>query len=461
MVMKFFTTIFWTLIISIVCFKSYAQQKDIKYSPAQLREDLSYLKQTILDTHVNPNSELSPWQYDELFAGISASLTDSMNASDFLKRIKPVIAYLSDEHSQINLKPELLSDAYHSGAIYLPITLKLSGVDYVADVCLDRKWEALKGEGIASINGAAIKSIVEKCALATTGFPGQREATALRQFGYLYPWACDQLATSFIIKTNAGKTLDLDGTTLKVWTDFLASQTDNADCSERLSYTRYGDCGYIGACSFDVKQKGKYSMDSIKYLIDGIFKQISQDGIKKLVIDVSHNQGGNSAVGDYLISYIYNRPYKSYQTNWKRSDEYVRLLKSWGISDSAYAEQPAGKVLHFTSETINPDSVPYPFTGKTVVVIGKITFSSAMTFATLIRDNHITKLVGQTPVNGHPNGFGEMYYTNLPHTQIFVRFGVKEHIRPAGKLADNELTPDVILTDAQMNNVVELIKQIK
>ncbi len=69
--------------------------------------------------------------------------------------------------------------------------------------------------------------------------------------------------------------------------------------------------------------------------------------------------------------------------------------------------------------------------------------------------------MGQTPVNGHPTSFGEMFYTNLPHTQLFVRFGVKEHIRPAGKTPDNNLRPDIPLTDAQMRDINAIIRKAR
>ena len=81
-----------------------------------------------------------------------------------------------------------------------------------------------------------------------------------------------------------------------------------------------------------------------------------------------------------------------------------------------------------------------------------------MLFATEIKDNQIAKIIGQTPENGHPSGFGELYNTTLPNTKISLRFGVKEWIRPAGKNNDNVLHPDVLLTDAQMASVAQLIK---
>lgn len=449
------------LLASAASLATQSQPTEIKYSPAELRQDLNFLKHLINNVHVNPNSELTPRQYDALFGQIDASLNDSLNASDFLKKIKPLVAYLSDEHAQINLKPALLSAAYRTGMVYLPFTLKKNNGNYFVEACVDSRWNNIIGQSVNSINGIPVDELLQNCALATTGFPRQRAATALRQFGYLYPWASPALAERFTLKTEDGKSIDIQGTTLQMWDDYLAGQANITKCEDRLSYTRFSNAGYINACSFDVKAKGQYSMDSIKRKIDRIFLQIKQDGVKKLVIDISHNEGGNSAVGDYLISYISDKPYTDYQTDWKRSDEYLKLLKSWGFNDSVYTAQPAGKVLHFASSRVSPEPVPYPFKGKTLIIIGPATFSSAITFATLIRDNHIAVLIGQTPVNGHPNGFGEMYYTNLPHTQIFVRFGVKEYIRPAGKKGNNELAPDMPLTDAQMSNIKMVVGQGK
>ncbi len=135
-------------------------------------------------------------------------------------------------------------------------------------------------------------------------------------------------------------------------------------------------------------------------------------------------------------------------------------MRSWGFDNAQYAAEPVGRILHFASEQVIPELVPYPYKGKVTVVIGPATFSSAMNFATLIKDNRMARLIGQTPINGHPTSIGEMYYTNLPHTQLFVRFGVKEHIRPAGKVSDNNLQPDIILTDEQMRDVNLLIQKV-
>ncbi len=200
-------------------------------------------------------------------------------------------------------------------------------------------------------------------------------------------------------------------------------------------------------------------MDSIKHKINVIFKEINDDRIQKLIIDVSKNGGGNSAVGQYLISSFYDKPYKDYQVDFKKSTEYLKLYESWGFHNPDYAAAREGQILHYPSSLIHPENVPYRFKGKVIIVMGQPTFSSAMTFVTLIKDNHIATIIGQTSLNGHPTGLGEQFYTYLPNSKIFVRLSVKEFIRPAGKVEDNVLHPDVILTDAELLNISELLKK--
>lgn len=241
------------------------------------------------------------------------------------------------------------------------------------------------------------------------------------------------------------------------------AQAAKTSCQERISYQQYGKTGYINACSFDVKNDREFTLDAIFKKIDSIFKLIQDAGIQKLVIDVSNNEGGNSAVGGYLIASFYKKPYKNYQCNWKRSAEYQKLYESWGIKNELYANTPIGNIIHFDASTTTPQEVLYPFNGKVTVVVGQHTFSSAILFATLIKDNKIAPIIGQIPTNGHPNHFGEMYNTKLPNTRIELRFGVKEWIRPAGKGKgqDNQLVPDVLLSNADMSDVLKIIEKAK
>lgn len=225
-----------------------------------------------------------------------------------------------------------------------------------------------------------------------------------------------------------------------------------------ITYRRMGKVGYIRARSFATK--GRQDLPVYKRCIDSIFALIHHDGVTRLAIDISDNDGGASAVGNMIINHIYQKPYQSYSMNWKRSDEYLAKLTSWGLSDASYQKATPGEVLQNSSSQVQPEKVANPFTGKVIVLIGPKTFSSAILFATLIQDNKIAPLAGESPVNGHPTHFGEMYSVVLPHTQLQLRFGVKEWIRPAGRSKENKLVADIPYKLPANGEISSLIQQL-
>jgi len=427
-----------------------------KFSQQQLKEDLAYLKQQLFNVHINPFTEMNKEQYEQLFASIDAKLKDSLTATDFLKLVKPPIAYLSDEHAGISLQTKLLTQSYQGEAVFCPLSLTKDGAHYKIARVLSGQAD-LQGKTIAKIDGVPIEDILNKCALYTAGYPDQRKEKALAQFGSSYTLSLPGIQHQFTIKTSDGKTITTQGVTLQTWLDELGKQTGWTEaCNEAISYRKIDDAGYINACSFSISDK---KMDSLKTRLNTIFEQVQKDKLKYLFIDVSKNGGGNSMVGNVLIDYFYDKSYGTYRCDWKKSEDYLKLLKSWGGEPGdQYTNTPDGDVLHFSSDTVDAANNSYRFKGKVFVIVGNGTFSSAIMFATIIKDNHIAELAGEIPANGHPNHFGEMYNTKLPNTKIDLRFGVKEWIRPSGEKGDNKLHPD-ILVDPSVSRE-ELVKEV-
>lgn len=449
-----FITLFFFIFIASNVFSQSLSEK--KFPKRQLKEDLAYLKQQLFNVHISPYNELNKQQYEQLFAAIDTKLKDSLTATDFLKLVKPTIAYLSDEHAGISLQTKMLTLPYQNEAVFCPLSLIKEGSHYKVAKALSGQTDLLS-KTIVKIDGVPIEEAINKCALYTSGYPDQRKEKALTQFGFLYTLSLPGIQRQFIIKTSAGKSITIQGVTLQTWLDELGKQTgwDNA-CDEAISYQKVNDAGYINACSFSISDK---KMDSLKNRLNAIFEQAQKDNLKYLFIDISKNGGGNSSVGDVLIDYLYDKSYRTYRCDWKKSEEYLKLIKSWGITPSdQYINTPNGEVLRFSSDTVGAANNPYRFKGRVFVIVGNGTFSSAIMFATIIKDNHIAPLVGETPANGHPNHFGEMYNTQLPNTKIDLRFGVKEWIRPSGEKGDNKLHPDISV-DPSMSRE-KLVKEV-
>lgn len=234
------------------------------------------------------------------------------------------------------------------------------------------------------------------------------------------------------------------------WADSVATN---------IAYHRLGDIGYIFARSFATR--GSKDLPVYEHCIDSIFAVIRRDKVTRLAVDVSRNEGGASVVGNMIIKHIFPKPYKHYSMSWKRSKAYLTKLISWGFSDESYLNAVPGQILHFPSGTVVPEKVPSPFEGKVIVIIGPKTFSSAIMFATLVQDNNMALLAGESPVNGHPSHFGELYSTLLPNTSLELRFGVKEWIRPAGRGKVNKLVPDIPVKLPTNKDLMMLVKQLQ
>jgi hypothetical protein len=440
----------------LACRLSFAQ----KFAPRDLQNDLAFIKHQVFTVQANPFTELTQKQYEKVFDAARAKLTDAMTAAEFYRLVKPLVSWTSDEHAGITA-PDSVA-VFAENALLLPFAVSEQGNAYMVDTLLAPANGIAKGALIKKINGTGINDVLQQCAGFTVGFPAQRMHNAEKYLGYLYGLA-NPGTGSYTITLQDERSITVPGVPLAAWQRYVQSiMAAPQNCPQKISYQKAGNTGYINACSFLTRSDEEYA--AIGRTIDSIYNRAAADGVENLIIDVSRNSGGNSAVGDLLIAGFYDQPYRTYQCNWKRSDEYLATMKGWGMRDDRYERLKPGAILHFDSDTIRPRAGKRRFKGKVYVLIGAGTFSSAMMFATIIKDNKIAPLIGQTP-DGHPSHFGEMYYTTVPHTRLGLRLGVKEWIRPAGKTGENELTPDIPLalpayaetSAAALNNRVQAV----
>jgi hypothetical protein len=430
----------WMMSAAIFVTLNSISQTAATFSPQMLREDLVYLRQQLFNVHADAFTEISKKEYQQIFEKIDKQIKEPMTALAFYQLVRPTVANLSDEHAQISLPKDLT--AYNNKPVFLPFTLKKAGSGFVIDTILSPNSGLKKNDIVTAINGIKITALIDRAAKYTTGYPDQRQHNALKQFGYLYSIG-GSLSEQFKIESK-GRSIIVAAIPYSSWESYLKSIfAGSANCDQLLTYRKIGITGYINACSFAAR--GQNAFKAYEQAADSLFELAKKDGVKQVVIDVSRNTGGNSALGDFLIKQFYNGEYLSYRMNWKRSNEYLDLIKSWGMKDENYEKLKPGEIMHSGPDTPWMKGVKNLFPGKVYIMIGSGTFSSAIMFATIIKDSKLATLIGEEPSEGHPTHFGEMYGTELPNTKLALRFGVKEWIRPLGKEAGNRLIPDILI----------------
>ena len=166
---------------------------------------------------------------------------------------------------------------------------------------------------------------------------------------------------------------------------------------KKLLYINYSKCNEIKDYPFS-----QFS--------DDVFKVINTQEISKIVIDLRDNGGGNSAIIKPLLE----------------------KLK--------------------TSKLNNENSL--------YVLIGKITFSSALMNAITLKKDFKSTLVGE-PTSGNINHYGEVKGIQLPNTKAIIQFSTKYWENWKGK--EGPLKPDVFIEysfENYKNNIDEALEYV-
>ncbi|MBV8255139.1 MAG: hypothetical protein JO154_21230 [Chitinophaga sp.] len=422
-----------------------------KFPREALLQDLDFVHDKILHAHINPFTEITPVQFEEKFRLIKASLPDSMMQHEFYFKVIPILNALNDEHS--DLGDYCITDSLSENFKIFPLRFKLRD----NKVILTENYSHARiklGDELLSINGVKIDDMLDSCENIIPGLKESRKATFVDLMWVYLPRYCYFFMDAYQLTFRSGNSVTVAGQYKPEFAqNYKAPKKDPA----AIVFNTYGDVAYLTVNNFN--DQGTLSRNDWSRSIDSIFTLIQRKQCKTLFVDVSDNRGGNSELGDMIISYFNDKPYSDYSGKWKKSQEYLRVMKQLHIEDPAYEKLQEGEIMAIPSTIIQPVSRTNRFTGKTYVVIGKNTFSSAMMFAVISKDNKLATLIGETPIKGHPNGFGELIGFRTPHTNLSFIFSVKEWIRPSGDTSINVLIPD-IQVPVENKTAQQIIKQM-
>lgn len=147
-----------------------------------------------------------------------------------------------------------------------------------------------------------------------------------------------------------------------------------------------------------------------KNTLDELVDVCLQKNIKLLVLDLSKNMGGSSAVIDEFIKHTKTDRYRRYEM----------INYSEGIAE------------HITRRTEFVKNSRYPncFDLEICCNVSHDTFSSARTFAVTLKDNGIAAKITGSPTGGKPSSFGMPQRFKTPNYQLPFRVSQCLFLRP-------------------------------
>lgn len=431
------------------------------------QEDFDFFYQTLLDSH--PGFESGQPDFCQEAATLMEEIATVTDTLQFEAKLRGFTHLLQDGHTRV------ASYSGQSPTTY-PIGLWWHESGWYVEM-ISTEYKELIGCKVVSINSIDAETFMTRLLQLTTG-------------ENIY-WFRDQV--SFFLRNSANLqalnlaspdgalylTIEQNGTQSEIV--LLEAERHSLWSNKKTGITALHDDNYWGQAlpddnvyylQFNAMSDTDGTPDNpfagwISFLND-VFSTIDSLGIENLVIDLRNNGGGNSTMGDILLSFcslpdslryfvgsmkISDLVLKHYQMDLNTMNEALSSDLGYEVSES---ELPFTVKFNIgnspllkphTLEELAPNAglsePPRKFDGKLILITGSQTFSSAVMFATLCHDNGLATLYG-SPTGGKPSAYGEGVGFKLPNTGIRCTVSVKYFQRPdIQRDPSDSLYPDV------------------
>lgn len=343
---------------------------------------------------------------------------------------------------------------------YIPFTGKLIDNNQTFIVTRSSISDIQPGMRIKAINGIDIVKLFKECMSYTGGIEAFKIANIEKVFP-LYLFFNDTLEAPYSIeRINSSEVISTKGLDVSELSKFVNSAQVQVDYSFEVLDDGIGLISYHSCNNY--KKFDKFLKES--------FKTIKQDNIDKLIIDIRENGGGDSGLNDLLLSYITREPYQqSSGRYWKVSEESKKAYSENKVYSrmfgkdfmTQYMNTPNQEVIKDidSTELTNPIKPKYYFQGKSCILIGPSTFSSANFLADAVKTYNITTLIG-SPTGEYTNDFGEQISFTLPNSRSLVFISSTYDIGANGNDSILEpVYPDIYVETDALKYAINWIKK--
>ena len=390
------------------------------------------------------------------------------DVAEFRILLTKLATSLNDGHTAIyNLAP--------SNTIF-PVRLTIDGdAPIIVDLCAEGLNDIL-GKEVRSINGKSPKQILKQAReLLSADNDVNFENLATEYLMLTNFWTMLGMSSQELHLTFADKSSTTVNAIDRYWQELkivqLQQQQSNRVTAPRRVLFDYQIFDKEGVCYLQFNQfADRVTHPQMEQLarFDEFMSQMMADieakEINTLVVDLQYNSGGNSALGNVLLSWL--KPFgeiEQYSADVRISE--LMLERYPYYKEFTYDGKPLelGRVYSAptfdhnrevqSSGNISQDSTYHVlnldperiFKGDVIFIQGKDTYSSATLLLTTARDNGIGKIVGE-PSGGRPSHYGDILFCILPNTTTTVTVSHKHFIRPnRAKVECEYLTPDVLI----------------
>ena len=373
-------------------------------------------------------------QFDRIIDSTTQTIEGSLNTIEYYRKLKPLIAQIGCLHTGVALSEDYsnyLEETY--SLLPLQVFIDENKSLFISENLSNNKELQTKSK-IISING---KSSAEILRLLLKAIPsdGYNETLKIRLLNYRFAsWyqSAIECTNSFevqVLQNEKLKTFQLKGTSEDRFPTYESISESN---KEQLDFKIEDDIAFLKVRSF-AKSTIKENGQNYKKYLKNVFKNLKEQNVKKLVIDVRNNTGGTDGNAVLLARYFFDQPFRYWDKIevTKETAEQItgihRLFYKKPVKiDSLYRWFKALQTNEFDYyETQDPSKLN--FTGEVYILTNGLCMSSCSDFVAILSDNNIAKVIGQETGGGFQGNTSGMMPENPIYGNMIMTIPIQKY----------------------------------
>lgn len=493
---KFAALFFVTLsffIVSCKGTKSIQNTTVKKISPIQLQSDLMVLKRILQANHPSLYWYTPKDSIDYFFTNTYNGITDSLTEQQFKIKLSWLMSKIRCGHTSVQSSKRYDKSTTVNREPFFPLLLKTWNDSLVVLGNAIKNDSALKrGTAITSINGLENKTILDslKQFISTDGYSDNFKNQIISlNFPLAYKNSygiSNHYIVGYIDSAGANRFDTLENyipfrDTLKTKRDSLPQKSLPPLSKKEIRQIRVkAQRKFTIDSSFNmaIMKIAGFHYGSMRPFYRNNFRQLKNQHINNLVIDLRENGGGNIALSNLLTKYVAAAPFRFADTvaainrNFKGA-RYIRGANVYRVAMFFSTKKKEDGRFHFSRLEQHYFKLKNKlhFDGHIYILQGGYTFSAASSFIAHLKSQQNVTLVGEETGGGaYGNSAVHLPVIVLPESKLRIVLPVYRVVFNHNELKDGHgILPDVYVPpssivikkglDAKMEMVKELIRK--
>jgi len=405
---------------------------DIIISKKELEADFDAMVAGYYELHPAPYHNVSKQEFESAIESIKGKIDKPMTIKQAWQLFSLINPVISDAHAGIVIprRKTIIQQQLDSGERIFPLHVVINEDNRLfLSQNFNGKTVIASGAEVLSINGrTSIEIVTEMLRHRTGDNPKQQRELLSRWFSEEY-WSLFDASPNYQIsylENNVCQTATIQGSD-KHLAEFLSKRSFDSFFSYKLLNA---STGYIR-----IETMRKNYKKEFLNLTKEAFTHFKKAKVDNVIIDIRDNGGGgNSMWQKGIMPYIADKPYR-----------YGSTYKAKITEANADPEDVVGTIVSGNINLTQPDLAnPLRFKGDGYVLIGAMTYSSAIHFAITVQDNDITKIIG-TPSAGRSGTTGMVTDITLKNTGLNAFAPFVLYSRPSSQNNMQAVQPDIAI----------------